>query len=172
MFVLLDIRYLKDNPISLLLQECEELMAKGITGTGQGFDLPGKRLGGFSRQSPLSSLRQSALAAAENRMKRESLLPSGPKRIGGDSSIKAALSPIQAAAMAAERRMHDDLWCGSKSTENEGFPETSKAFILADKGSIKTSIPPIISRGREDAQAVWQCGTCTLSNQVMFMFSF
>jgi len=25
----------------------------------------------------------------------------------------SVLSPAQAAAMAAERRMHDDLWCGS-----------------------------------------------------------
>nr|CAD1825528.1 unnamed protein product [Ananas comosus var. bracteatus] len=39
-------------------KECEELMSKGITGTGQGFDAPGRRLGGFSRQPPVSSLRQ------------------------------------------------------------------------------------------------------------------
>ncbi|KAJ6773249.1 ZINC ION BINDING PROTEIN [Salix koriyanagi] len=51
-------------------------MAKGITGTGQGFDLPGRCLGGFSRQPPLSSLRPSALAATENRARRDALLPS------------------------------------------------------------------------------------------------
>ncbi|KAL9388267.1 hypothetical protein Peur_016872 [Populus x canadensis] len=68
-------------------------MAKGITGTGQGFGLPGRRLGGFSRQP-----RPSALAAAENRARRDTLLPSGPKRVGGDNNIKAALSPIEAAA--------------------------------------------------------------------------
>lgn len=96
-------------------QECDELMAKGITGTGQGFDLQGRRLGGFSRQPPLSSLRQTALAAAEKRARVGALLPSGPKRLGGDSYIMAALSPIQAAAMAAERRLQDDLWCGSVS---------------------------------------------------------
>ena len=28
-------------------------------------------------------------------------------------SIMGVVSPIQAAAMEAERRMHDDLWCGS-----------------------------------------------------------
>ncbi|XXG51683.1 hypothetical protein AAC387_Pa03g0199 [Persea americana] len=95
--------------------ECDELMAKGITGTGQGFDLQGRRLGGFSRQPPLSSLRQTALAAAEKRARVGALLPSGPKRLGGDSYIMAALSPIQAAAMAAERRLQDDMWCGSVS---------------------------------------------------------
>ncbi|KAG8491754.1 hypothetical protein CXB51_015059 [Gossypium anomalum] len=50
-----------------LRKECKELMSKGITGTGEGFDLLRRRLGGFSRQPPLSSLRQTALAAAENR---------------------------------------------------------------------------------------------------------
>lgn len=93
-------------------------MAKGITGTGQGFDLPGRCLGGFSRQPPLSSLRPSALAATENRARRDALLPSGPKRAGGDSNIKAALSPTQASAMAAERRLHDDLWHESKSSDS------------------------------------------------------
>ncbi|XVE96650.1 hypothetical protein REPUB_Repub02eG0241000 [Reevesia pubescens] len=100
-----------------LRKECEELMEKGITGTGEGFDLPGRRLGGFSRQPPLSSLRQTALTAAENRARLGSLLPSGPKRLGGDSTIMAALSPIQAAAMAAERRLQDDIWCGSHCSE-------------------------------------------------------
>lgn len=99
------------------MQECEELMAKGITGTGEGFDLPGRRLGGFSHQPPVSSLRQTALAAAEKRARLGSLLPSGPKRLGGDSTIMDALSPIQAAAMAAERRLQDDIWCGFQSSE-------------------------------------------------------
>lgn len=114
-----------------LRKECEELMAKGITGTGQGFDLPGKRLGGFSRQPPLSSLRQTALAAAEKRTRLGSLLPSGPKRLGGDSNIMVALSPIQAAAMAAERRLQDDIWCGSQSWEASGVEE-SGSDILQD----------------------------------------
>ncbi|CAH8362588.1 unnamed protein product [Eruca vesicaria subsp. sativa] len=100
-----------------LRKECEELMSKGITGTGQGFDAPGKRLGGFSLQPPLSSLRSTAAKAAENRVRSGNLLPSGPQRLGGDSSIMSHLSPIQAAAMAAERRLLDDIWCGSQSTD-------------------------------------------------------
>ncbi|XP_030471266.1 DNA-dependent metalloprotease WSS1 [Syzygium oleosum] len=110
-----------------LRKECEELMAKGITGTGQGFDLPGKRLGGFSKQPPVSSLRQTALAAAERRSNLGSLLPSGPRRLGGDSSIMV-LSPAQAAAMAAERRLQDDIWCGSQS--EEGGDRESNPDIL------------------------------------------
>lgn len=106
-----------------LRKECEELLAKGITGSGEGFDLPGRRLGGYSRQPPPLSLRQTAVAAAENRARLGSLLPSGPKRLGGDSTIMAALSPIQAAAMAAERRLQDDIWCGSHSSECSGDEE-------------------------------------------------
>ncbi|XP_061975323.1 uncharacterized protein LOC133697022 [Populus nigra] len=83
----------EEDAKKVLEKECEELMAKGITGTGQGFGLPGRGLGGFSRQP-----RPSALAAAENRARRDTLLPSGPKRVGGDNNIKAALSPIEAAA--------------------------------------------------------------------------
>ncbi|EXB36081.1 DNA damage response protein WSS1 [Morus notabilis] len=116
-----------------LRKECEELMTKGITGTGEGFDLPGRCLGGFSRQPPLSSLRATALAAAEKRSRMGSLLPSGPKRLGGDSTIMVALSPIQAAAMAAERRLQDDLWCGSVSGEavDDGEGSIDKSHDLA-----------------------------------------
>ncbi|XP_022937195.1 DNA-dependent metalloprotease WSS1-like isoform X3 [Cucurbita moschata] len=96
-----------------LRKECEELMAKGISGTAQGFDIPGRRLGGNMHQSPLSSLRKSSLVAAEGRRRLRSLLPSGPKWLGGDSDIMVALSPVQAAAMAAERRLQDDIWCAS-----------------------------------------------------------
>ena len=110
-------------------------MAKGISGTGEGFDLPGRRLGGFSRQPPLSSLRVTALAAAEKRSRAGSLLPSGPRRVGGDSTIMSALSPIQAAAMAAERRLQDEIWCGSLSCE------ASEAGEGSSDSSVGTSNP-------------------------------
>lgn len=102
---------------SHLIQECEDLILRGVSGTGEGFDLPGRRLGGFSRHPPLSALRQTAAAAAEKRAVFGSLLPSGPRQLGGDNNIMAALSPVQAAAMAAERRLQDDIWCGSGSCQ-------------------------------------------------------
>lgn len=151
------------HPFSFHFKECE-----------QGFELPGRRLGGYSRQPPLSSLRQSALAAAENRAKHGSLLPSGPRRIGGDSNIRAVLSPIQAAAMAAERRMHDDLWCASKSSESDGVPETIEPPIEVKEKSTETSVAPTSSQTNsqesKDAAPMWQCGVCTLSNQVNLCF--
>ncbi|XP_042477542.1 uncharacterized protein LOC122058898 isoform X2 [Macadamia integrifolia] len=117
-----------------LRKECEDLISKGITGTGEGFDLRGKRLGGSSRQPPLSSLRQTALTAAEKRLRLGSLLPSGPKRLGGDSNIMVALSPIQAAAMAAERRMQDDLWCGSSGMLGEEESNSNEFQKVACSG--------------------------------------
>lgn len=163
------------NLLDEIRKESEELMAKGITGTGEGFDLPGRRLGGFSRQPPLSLLRQSVLAATENRARRDALLPSGPKRVGGDSNIKAALSPVQAAAMAAEKRLQDDLWCGSKSSDsvvavngNIERPEGSSTSI-SSKG-IATQISPGTSMSAREPihdHPTWQCNTCTLLNQPM-----
>ncbi|XP_044496070.1 DNA-dependent metalloprotease WSS1-like [Mangifera indica] len=152
-------------------KECDELMAKGITGTGKGFDLPGRRLGGYSHQPPLSSLRQSALAAAENRARRGALLPSGPNRLGGDSNIKDALSPIQAAAMAAERRLHDDSWCGSKTLESEDNIGSSTGTSQTTKTNSNGRFNQTSSTGSTPCQAavnveqMWQCLTCTLLNQ-------
>lgn len=76
----------------------------------------------------MSSLRQTAAAAAENRARLKSLLPSGPRRLGGDHSIKSALTPIQAAAMAAERRLRDNIWCGSESCDLSDLDETSDSL--------------------------------------------
>ncbi|KAJ4836095.1 hypothetical protein Tsubulata_043045 [Turnera subulata] len=161
------------NLLDEIRKECEELMAKGITGTGQGFDLPGRRLGGFSRQPPPSAMRQSALAAAENRARLGTLFPSGPRRLGGDGNIKAALSPIQAAAMAAERRLHDDQWCGSGSSEsiphtdgNVKAPENLSTSLIPEDLSAQTS-PHGSLQNREsvNGRPTWQCNICTLSNQ-------
>ncbi|KAI7735821.1 hypothetical protein M8C21_017105 [Ambrosia artemisiifolia] len=128
------------NLLDDIRKECEQLMA-------QGFDLPGKRLGGggFTRQPPLSSLRHKALAAAQTRLQRGSLLPSGPNRLGGDSSLRDVLTPIQAAAMAAERRLHDDLWCSSHPPQ-----------IISSADSTPVT--------KQEANAPWQCGACTLLN--------
>lgn len=81
-----------------ILEDCDKLIAKGIMGTGKGFDLHGKHLGELSRQPTLSSLQHIAVAAAENRALRGTLLPSVTNHLGGDINTKAALSPIQAAA--------------------------------------------------------------------------
>ncbi|KAL8138576.1 hypothetical protein V2J09_004577 [Rumex salicifolius] len=128
--------------------ELTELMIKGIGASDRGFNLLlGRQLGG---SQPRSRLRQNALGAAQNRAWQAGLMPSGPIRVGGDVSIRAALSPAQAAAMAANRRLHDDLWCGSKSGEQ------------GNSGSSSTA-----SHSMENVVAVmtWQCNACTLTNR-------
>ncbi|XP_020232277.1 DNA-dependent metalloprotease WSS1 isoform X1 [Cajanus cajan] len=148
-------------------KECEELMVKGISSTGKGFDFDhyGRRLGGFSGQPPLSSLRQTALAAAENRAHHRALLPSGPQYLGGDNKIKSALSPIQAAAMAAERRLHDDMWCGSKSVGRKTCIQESTGSIGPSARSIQTSAVQSASVKETFEGAEWKCITCTLLNK-------
>ena len=101
-------------------------MAKGISGTGQGFDAPGQRLGGYTHNPSPTNLRAIAAAAAEKRFQKGSLMPSGPRRLGGDSEIMRVLSPLQAAAMAAERRQRDDLWCAAPTTSGNDGVEKAK----------------------------------------------
>lgn len=174
-----------------LRKECEELMSKGITGSGEGFDLPGRRVGG-SRHPPLSSLRQTAAAAAEKRTRLNSLLPSGPKRLGGDSSVMSALSPLQAAAMAAERRYQDNMWCASEFPETiweeeEDYSEPvlmkpacqtqstschaesstrggERSKVLSSESSSKKRHVEFIDITSETPVSMWECGTCTLLN--------
>lgn len=114
-----------------LRKECEDLMSKGISGTAEGFDLPGRRLGGSFPQPSLPFLRKSALAAAEKRAKLNNLVPSGPVRLGGDRSSMLALNPREAAAMAAERRFIDNTWCGSESFESCDENDTTDQEPLA-----------------------------------------
>ncbi|GAY47683.1 hypothetical protein CUMW_106200 [Citrus unshiu] len=112
-----------------LREECDELRSKGITGVGS-FDRPGRVLGGVSPQPPLSSLPQTALAAAEKRAHSNSLLPSGPKLLGGDRFVMYDLSPVQAAAVAAEKRLQYDLRCASQTSEiGESSSDTSKDLV-------------------------------------------
>lgn len=67
------------------LQECEELTARGISGTGVGFDAPaaGKAGGRFEgRGLSAQRLRELALRAAEGRLQKQALMPVGPRTAG------------------------------------------------------------------------------------------
>ncbi|KAK7325329.1 hypothetical protein VNO77_29491 [Canavalia gladiata] len=153
------------NLLDEIRKECEELMVKEMSGTGRGFGLYGRRLGGFSQQPPLSSLRQTALAAAESRAHHRALMPAGPRYLGGDNNIKSALSPIQAAAMAAERRLHDDMWCGSKSVGVETYIQENKSSTGPSERSVHTSAIQSTMANDIFEGAEWQCNTCTLLNK-------
>lgn len=166
-------------------KECEDLVAKGVSGTGEGFDRPGRRLGGFSRQPPVTGIRQAALTAAEKRSRIGGLLPKGPKRLGGDSGMMSALSPLQAAAMAAERRMQDELWCGSQAYGDSGESSKSAGDTKTPSGtsnipsnlrqesglvenatgaSTSGSVHDLNERHGTEEKLVWECEICTLMN--------
>jgi hypothetical protein len=69
---------------------------------------------------------------------------SGPNRIGGDSFIMKALSPGQAAAMAAERRLQDDLRCGSQScdpSDHEDVNNGSSKILMNKQNNVGSSRP-------------------------------
>jgi hypothetical protein len=144
----------------LIIQECEELISKGITGPGQGFDGTGRRLGGFSVHPPPPSLRQAALSAAQKRARNGALLPSGPRKLGGNSDIMSALSPVQAAAMAAERRMQDDLWCGS---HNQSGIDDSEDVIILEKPPNFTARDRKRTKAGKNTKAVFSSGSAESS---------
>ena len=70
------------------LQECDDLIARGISGTGAGFDAPsagkvGGRFTGRADEVAPHRLRELALQAAEARRKRQAVMTSGPRTTGG-----------------------------------------------------------------------------------------
>jgi hypothetical protein len=108
------------------------------------------------------------------------LMPNGPRRLGGDNTIMQALSPVQAAAMAAERRLRDDLWCGAPDTLGDDGPQKAKEresaknrggspsahnCVLAS-ASVSTSAAQESSLSAVSCISSWECNTCTLLNPV------
>ncbi|CAI9295438.1 unnamed protein product [Lactuca saligna] len=129
-----------------LRKECEELMSKGILGSGDGFDLPGRRLGGFSHQPPLSSLRP----AAENRARQG---PSGPKRVGEEV--------IEEEESSAQVQQNVTSFSSAK-THQRGGPPSESCFV---------DLTSPAKRGRDNdihrSSSGWECMICTLLNPVL-----
>jgi hypothetical protein len=89
-----------------ITRECEDLMAKGIGGTGAGFDAPGTRLGHRGGWGGVETrdAKTAAVDAARKRAEAHRVMgPPGGRRLGG-AQPAAAPSPAAAAAEAAERR--------------------------------------------------------------------
>jgi hypothetical protein len=131
-----------------LKAECEDFMARGITGTGAGFDAraAGKVGGRFiGKEMPQHVRRDVALKAAEQRARKAAVMPSGGRTLGGDLSLRQACDPRAAAAAAAERRARDNLWCPSErlQREEEAGHDVNAALraILANAGAAGGSAP-------------------------------
>ncbi|PHZ17357.1 WLM-domain-containing protein [Rhizopus microsporus ATCC 52813] len=154
-----------------LKTETEMLMASGYH--GEGFYSKGHRLGTSS--SLPSNLRIAAAAAAEKRQRLSKLmLPTGGVRLGGigdDSNI----SPSQLAAMAAQRRLQDKLWCGGSQTiviessddeENVTKDRRNKRRLETDHGDDRNQKKGCVTPHEKDA---WICSACTFRNQPLVL---
>ncbi|KAJ1558629.1 hypothetical protein HK096_008780 [Nowakowskiella sp. JEL0078] len=96
------------------------MMSQGFT--GEGFESEGRRLGQkVSHNAPIHLARQKALEAAEKRRKTNQIMGIvGGHRLGGNgfTGMQNVLRPAQMAAMAAERRLIDKVWCGNEEFDN------------------------------------------------------
>ncbi|KAJ2766498.1 hypothetical protein IWQ57_004335 [Coemansia nantahalensis] len=134
--------------------EAEGLMARGYA--GDGFFSAGQRVGvGISHNAPRHQLRDRAARAAEQRQCRASL--GGPPRTLAGGSLaaqQARLSPAQMAALALERRLRDEKWCGqamdSAATAASADGDDVLAASVVGGGSCS---PVVISDS--DGDAVW-----------------
>ena len=89
-----------------LEKECEDLMARGIGGTGAGFDAKGTRLGHRGGWGGIETrdAKTAAIDAARRRAAQHAAMgPPGGRRLGGAGDADPK-SPRSAAAEAAERR--------------------------------------------------------------------
>ncbi|KAI8837947.1 WLM domain-containing protein [Chytriomyces cf. hyalinus JEL632] len=100
--------------LDMLSKEHDDNVSGGWTGAG--FDSAGTRLGGGVRKVDEGEARAIALRAALEREKKgRIMIPAGGRKLGGSLAGKEkTMSPGEMAAMAAERRLKDRVWCGSK----------------------------------------------------------
>ncbi|KAJ3193409.1 hypothetical protein HK101_004885 [Irineochytrium annulatum] len=166
-----------------LTKELENLMAKGWK--GDGFDGPGMRVGqGYSHNVPEYEKRKAALSAAEKRaVTGKMMVPVGGRKLGGGTgggglgALERIMTPGQLAAMAAEKRLRDRIWCGSNENDNENAPgvvievdddddglDFSSRRQPVALGAVSSSAPLGPARAGSSAGDDWTCGVCTLIN--------
>ncbi|KAJ2632418.1 hypothetical protein H4R22_001265 [Coemansia sp. RSA 1290] len=97
--------------------ETEELMMQGHG--GDGFYSAGQRVGqGQSHNVPRHMLREHRLRALEKRQ-RIAMLSGPPRTLGSKQKLENQYTPAQMAAMALERRLQDESWCGERTCAAE-----------------------------------------------------
>jgi hypothetical protein len=160
-----------------LTAECESLHARGVTqGMGHGTRLGGNRSvngsgGGGDREVVRKAwLQRSRLLSVRGDV----------QRLGGDESRVQSLTPAQAAAQAAERRLFDDKHCATTAAavatdeeedEIEIISITQSKLAVKQQSARPTSSPA--KRRRVDpppkptkpTSTSWRCHECTLINE-------
>ena len=122
-----------------ITQECEDLMARGVGGTGAGFDAKGTRLGHRGGWGGVETrdAKTAAVEAARKRAQQHAVMgPPGGQRLGGSDEQQRPADPRAAAAAAAERRLRaetfarehglmDDVVVLSDDEDDEGEERTN-----------------------------------------------
>ncbi|CAG8567823.1 8893_t:CDS:2 [Ambispora gerdemannii] len=144
-----------------LNNEYDELIMKSYT--GEGFFSMGRQLGGVlvhAPNVPIEVARKRTLEACENRRLKDQVMMKGGQKLGG-GNLWSGLSLCEKAALAAERRLRDNIWCGYEGNHGEG----------RSSGSRKNNKTPTITSARSPASpslsdsTEWTCISCTLVNK-------
>ena len=137
--------------------ECEELMAKGIGGSGAGFDAKGQRLGhrgGWGGIETRDPRKAAAEAAARRAGYQVAMGPAGGRKLGGGGAAAGRqLGPREAAAAAAERRLRAERFAREHGLMNDvvviddeddggGHGEGDGAVEGGRAGAVRGDAPP------------------------------
>ncbi|CAG8468600.1 2417_t:CDS:2 [Ambispora leptoticha] len=158
-----------------LNNEYDELLKRGYT--GEGFFTVGHRLGGASNV-PIEVARKRALEASEKRRLKDQVMMKGGQKLGG-GNLWSGLSVWEKAALAAERRMMDNVWCGNEGYSNSGSRKNNKTPTARSKAEKShpnviprlALNPPLIPPESSAAEdwAEWTCISCTLVNKPLVL---
>lgn len=122
-----------------LQDECDTLIARGSTLSSFGNGSGGTRLS-HGQAPPKHLAKERAIAAANRRQKINQLMPKGGRVLGGDqqlSQIGALCDPREMALAAAQRRLLDEVWCSSSSSNPvSNFPGSSSSSAGGGNGII------------------------------------
>ncbi len=159
-----------------LRKELTGNLAKGLKGSGAGFDAKGHRVNSDTH-NPASMLeaRRKTTLAAEKRLRQSQLFGSGPQKVGGSGAL-SRLGEAEAVRFATMRRCAD--WCGNRE-EGEGkvplAAEEEEAERRPAKVAKTSAKPPesvaagVVAEPRSNGAigaTLWKCDTCTFENDV------
>lgn len=124
---------------------------------------------------PIEQRRLLALRAVERRMQLEKIMSKSGQKLGGNASTMKMLSPQEAAAIAAEKRNRDDIWCNKEEYHKTHPPPLP---VIQDKTismNMETEAEMDVETAEEtEAEDIydstpsednyWNCSQCTLIN--------
>lgn len=121
--------------------ECEELIRKGVGGTGAGFDAPGTKLATDRLNArDMAQAKAQAAQAAEKRARQQAMMGGG--RLGGSEEL-AKLPPREAAAAAAERRAQAASFAKRHLLLDDVSEESAPDLVGAGGPSVHRDVPVV-----------------------------